>query len=252
MPYSTRDYARGYSSRYLFPPGVKWLLITNTAMFVLYSFTYGTFLGRLLSSFALVPAKVVERFAIWELVTYLFIHGGVFHILFNMLALWMFGKDLEIAWGTRRFLKFYFLCGIGAGLCVILANYLFGNPLVATIGASGAIYGLLLAFGIMYPEAIVLMIVFPVKAKYFVMIVGAIEFYSSLGASTGVSNIAHLGGMLFGYVYLKYELLRGTRRGSGFDPVGTLRGRYKQWQVERARRKFQVYMRKQGGGPWTN
>ena len=165
----------------------------------------------------------------------------------------MFGKDLEAAWGTRRFLKFYFLCGLGAGVCVVVANYIFGSPYTRTIGASGAIYGLLMAFGMTYPDTTVLFsFLFPIKAKYFVMIIGAMAFLSSLGANNGVSNVAHLGGMLFGYAFLKYEALAGGRRG-GFSLGESLRYRYKQWQLERNRRKFQVYMRKQGrGGPWVN
>jgi membrane associated rhomboid family serine protease len=255
MAYSTRDYARGFSSSGLLPPGVRWLLIGNTLLWLMYFFGVRSGFGEFFQHFSLMPAQVVNTFAVWQLFTYMFLHDpyGFGHILFNMLALWMFGKDLENIWGTRRFLKFYFLCGIGAGVCVVLANLLFGNPYTRTIGASGAIYGLLMAFGMTYPNTTVLFsFLFPIKAKYFVMIIGAIAFLSSFGANNGVSNVAHLGGMAFGYVYLKYELSRGGRRGAGFDPIATLRMRYKQWQVERARRKFQVYMRKQGPGPWVN
>jgi len=259
MAYSTRYYARGFSSSGLLPPGVKWLLISNTGLWLLYFLGVRSGFGTVFQHFGLVPAQVVNTFAVWQLFTYMFLHDpfGFGHILFNMLTLWMFGKDLEAIWGTRRFLKFYFLCGVGAGLCVVLANYLFGSPYTRTIGASGAIYGLLMAFGMTYPDTVVLFsFLFPIKAKYFVMIIGAIAFLSSLGANNGVSNIAHLGGMAFGYFYLKYELLRGQSRGGGFDPLGAMRMRYKEWQIERARRKFQVYMRKQGsgprGGPWVN
>jgi membrane associated rhomboid family serine protease len=253
MGYSTRDYARGFSSSGLLPPGVKWLLISNTALWLLYFFGVRSDFGEFFQHFGLVPAQVVRTFAVWQLFTYMFLHDpfGFSHILFNMLTLWMFGKDLESVWGTRRFLKFYFLCGIGAGVCVVVANYIAGTPGTRTIGASGAIYGLLMAFGMTYPNVTVLFsFLFPIKAKYFVMIIGAIAFLSSFGANNGVSNVAHLGGMAFGYFYLKYELLRGSRRG-GVDPMVTLRMRYKQWQVERAKRKFQVYMRKQGRGPWV-
>jgi membrane associated rhomboid family serine protease len=115
-----------------------------------------------------------------------------------------------------------------------------------SIGASGAIFGLLLAFGVLYPNQMVLMnFLFPIKAKYMVMIYGAIELWMSIGPNTGVSSIAHLGGMLFGYVYLKgrWPALR----------MPDLQGRYRQWKLQRAKKKFQVYMRKQGGrGPWVN
>ena len=234
--------------------GVKWLLIINSALFVLYFLAAGSAWSQVFLPFCLVPRSVLGSFAVWQLFTYMFLHSplGFGHILINMLTLWMFGKDLETIWGTRRFLKFYFLCGVGAGVCVVVGNYLFGNPYTRTIGASGAIYGLLMAFGMTYPNSTVLFsFLFPIKAKYFVAIIGAIAFLSSFGANNGVSNVAHLGGMAFGYFYLRYELLRGSRRG-GFDPIGTLRMRYKQWQVERAKRKFQVYMRKQGRGPWVN
>jgi membrane associated rhomboid family serine protease len=187
---------------------------------------------------ALAPAAVVFHFAIWQLVTYLFIHGGLMHLLFNMLSLWMFGSTLEQTWGTRRFLKYYFICGIGAGICDVAVNAALGHWGTRTIGASGAIYGLLLAFGVLYPNQTVLMnFLFPIKAKYLVMIYGAIALFSALGENSGVSSIAHLGGMLFGYLYLKTP-----RRAAVQMP--DLQGAYRRWQMQRAKKKFQVYMRK--------
>jgi membrane associated rhomboid family serine protease len=191
---------------------------------------------------------VVYHFTVWQLFTYLFRHGGIGHLLFNMLSLWMFGSPLEQDWGTRRFLKYYFVCGVGAGLCDVAVNALMGNWFTRTIGASGAIYGLLLAFGVLYPNQTVLMnFLFPIKAKYLVMIYGAIALLSAFSENNGISNIAHLGGMLFGYAYLK------TRwRGLGWN-LASIRSAYKQWELRRAKRKFQVYMKKQGrGGPWVN
>lgn len=266
MPYADRQYYnRGFSSGGLLPPGVKWLLIVNTALFLLYFIAVQfdlALIEGIFQNLALIPAAVVKFLTLWQLVTYMFLHDprGFGHIIFNMLTLWMFGKDLENAWGTRRFLKFYFICGVGAGICVVLMNYIFGTPYTRTIGASGAIYGLLLAFGMTYPDTTVLYsFLFPMKAKYFVMIIGAVAFLSSLGANNGVSNIAHLGGMLFGYLYLKSEKSRPSpvrgraATGGSSNPFSTLRDRYKQWQVERARRKFQVYMRKNDPrGPWVN
>ena len=158
---------------------------------------------------------MLGHFAIWQLVTYMFLHDrGFGHILFNMLTLWMFGMDLERDWGTKHFLKYYFLCGIGAGICDVLVNAALGNLDTRTIGASGAIYGLLLAFGLLYPDRMVLMsFLFPIKAKYFVMIMGAIAFLSSIGSSgSRVSNVAHLGGMLFGYAYLRGRYPAAGRR----------------------------------------
>src|ERR1700693_1079425 len=245
MRYDYKFRAGGYS--YFFPRAVKWLLISNIAIFVIYFFAARTELGQIFQLLALSPELVLGHFAIWQLVTYMFLHGTFGHILFNMLTLWMFGMDLERDWGTRQFLKYYFLCGIGAGICDVLANAAVGNYDTRTIGASGAIYGLLLAFGMLYPDRTVLMsFFFPIKAKYFVMIMGAIAFLSSIGtAGSRVSNVAHLGGMLFGYAYLRMRFLR-------LD-TGKLIQRYQTWKIERAKKKFQVYMRKQGrGGPWVN
>ncbi|MBL8219186.1 MAG: rhomboid family intramembrane serine protease [Bryobacterales bacterium] len=224
-----------------FPRGVKWLLISNIALFLLYFFAVQFRLSAIFYPFGLIPGQVLGGFAIWQLVTYMFLHDpyGFSHILFNMLTLWMFGADLERTWGRKEFLKYYFLCGIGAGICVVLGNAMFGTLNTRTIGASGAIYGLLLAFGVLYPDRIVLFsFLFPIKAKYFVMIIGAIAFLSSIGASGGgVSHVAHLGGMVFGYGYL-----RGI--GRKVDLGTSMRKRYHQWRVERAKKKFQVYMRK--------
>src|SRR5438045_7045756 len=137
---------------------------------------------------------------------YMFLHGGFTHLLFNMLTLWFFGTQLERDWGTRRFLKYYFLCGMAAGVCVLVANLLTRD--VPTIGASGAIFGVLVAFGVMYPNQIVLMnFLFPIKAKYLVMIYAAVELLVTFGGTnTGVSTVAHLGGMAFGYFYLKGKM----------------------------------------------
>jgi membrane associated rhomboid family serine protease len=196
---------------------------------------------------ALTPTLVVYSFPffVWQLFTYMFLHGGIGHLLFNMLALWMFGTPLEQDWGTRRFLKYYFICGVGAGVCDTLVNVALGSR-THTIGASGALYGLLLAFGVLYPETRVLMnFLFPIKAKYLVIIYGAIALLSSLGENSGVSNVAHLGGMLFGYLYLKgpWPALRMP------DALGA----YRRWKLQRAKKKFQVYMRKRDGrGPWVN
>jgi membrane associated rhomboid family serine protease len=236
-----------------FPQGVKWLLIVNTAVFVLKSLLDGQF-GQHIRILELAPIAVVYHFAIWQLVTYLFLHGGIWHLVFNMLTLWMFGTPLEQTWGTRQFLKYYFICGIGAGLCDVALNAAIGNWRTSTIGASGAIYGLLLAFGVIFPNQTVLMgFLFPIKAKYMVMIYAAIELWMSLGVNTGVSNIAHLGGMAVGFAYLKMPARRGTKKRLKLPDWG---GAYRQWKLQRAKKKFQVYMKKhgdpRGGGPWVN
>src|SRR5580704_15690724 len=231
-----------------FPTGVKWLLIVNTAVFVISSLSETV--RNLLAPMALVPDLVVFRFPwyVWQLFTYMFLHGSIGHLLFNMLALWMFGLPLEQTWGTRQFLKYYFLCGIAAGVCDTLVTVLLGHH-TSTIGASGGIYGLLVAFGVLFPDTTVLMsFLFPIKAKYLVMIYAAIALLSALSSgNSGVSNVAHLGGMLFGLIYLKVPVR------AGFLHLPDIGGRYRQYKLQRAKKKFQVYMRKHDGrGPWVN
>jgi len=237
---------RGYYSSY-FPPGVKWLLISNTTVFLLNFFAVLLLGADPFLYFGLAPWQVVQYGYVWQLFTYLFLHGGLWHILFNMLTLWMFGADLERDWGTRRFLKYYFLCGVGAGVCVVVANLLVGNPYTRTIGASGAIYGLLMAYGLLYPDRIVLFsFLFPMKARYFVLLLGVIAFLSSLGSpGGGVSHLAHLGGMIFGYVYLKTRVSR-------LDLLTPARRWFESWKVRRARKKFQVYLRKHDRDRWVH
>jgi membrane associated rhomboid family serine protease len=177
----------------------------------------------------------------------MFLHdpNGFSHILFNMLMLWMFGKDIETVWGTRRFLQYYLICGIGAGICVVVLNTLFGSTESRTIGASGAIYGLLLAYGMLFPEQTVMFsLLFPVKAKYFVIIMGGIAFLATFRSTgDGVSHVAHLGGMIWGYLFLRSKMIK-IRAAPSKDWYGSLRARYNHWRLDRAKRKFQVYMRK--------
>jgi membrane associated rhomboid family serine protease len=186
----------------------------------------------------LMPVATITQLRIWQPATYMFLHAGLFHLLFNMLALWMFGTELERLWGRRYFLKFYFVCGIGAGILTVLFALLpFGVSGVLyhsiVIGASGAIYGLLLAYGLYFPDRpILLFLLFPIPAKYFVMIIGAIAFYSSLGATGGVASATHLAGLVVGYLYLK---------GARLDPLSELKYRYLKWKINRVRRKFDVY-----------
>jgi membrane associated rhomboid family serine protease len=187
--------------------------------------------------FALAPRDVVQRGWLWQLVTYMFLHAGIFHILFNMLALWMFGAELERIWGTRYFLKFYFLTGIGAGALTVIFSLLpfdFARLVQGTVivGASGAIYGLLLAYAMYFPDRPILLIVFWVPAKWCVAILGAIALFSSLSDAGGVANATHLGGLLIGYLLLK---------GARLHPISELKYRYLKWKINRVRKKFDVY-----------
>ena len=214
---------------------MKALIAANVALFILTQLPSGRVLTVWLG---LMPAGVVEQLRIWQPATYMFLHADLFHLLFNMLALWMFGTELERLWGRRYFLKFYFVCGIGAGLLTVVFAFFpfdFSRALYESlvIGASGAIYGLLLAYGLYFPDRPILMfLLFPIPAKYFVMIIGAIAFYSSLGATGGVASATHLGGLVVGYLYLK---------GARVDPLSELKYRYLKWKINRVRRKFDVY-----------
>jgi membrane associated rhomboid family serine protease len=232
-----RRYASPYASSFSFGPGpistvLKVLIGANVAMF-LAQFTSPAVTDVL----GLHPAWVVRYGWIWQLATYMFLHGGIFHILFNMLALWMFGAELERIWGTRYFLKFYFVTGIGAAALTVVFSLLpfgFSQQLqyANIIGASGAIYGLLLAYALYFPERPILLIVFPVPAKIAVMILGAIALVSSLGETGGVANATHLGGLLVGYLFLK---------GNRMHPISELKYRYLKWKINRVRKKFDVY-----------
>lgn len=229
-------------------PAVKWLLISNVAVFVLHFFAVRLDLDRPFLWFSLIPRWVLSL-SVWQLVTYLFIHsaGDILHILMNMLFLWFFGRALEATWGTARFLRYYFLCGIGAGLCVVIAAIITSNLDSRTIGASGAIYGLLVAFGMLFPEEEILFLgQFPMKVRWFVIIMGAIAFLFTFGSAggSGVSHVAHLGGMLCGYVYIKSTSQKSY--GKTADPLDWIRRAYRDWKHARAKKKFQVYLRKQG------
>jgi membrane associated rhomboid family serine protease len=230
--YATRPTGLSYS----FGPGgmtpaVKWLIIANAVMFLV-TLVYRPVIGYL----GLIPEMVLEQLWIWQPVTYLFLHGGAFHILFNMLGIWMFGVELERRWGTEFFLKYYAVTGVGAGFTVIVAGLLpfaatAGTYESVTIGASGALYGLLMAFALYFPDRPILMfLLFPIPAKYFVMIIGAMAFLAAPGSQ--VSQAAHLGGLLFGYLYL-----RGGRGGLSAE----IKYRYLKWRMNRLRRKFDVY-----------
>lgn len=210
-------------------PAVKSLIIINICVFFLQIVIDRLNVNYLEIYFGLIPAGVTQEFMIWQFVTYMFLHGGVFHILVNMLMLYMFGNELERLWGTRRFLRYYFITGIGAGLC----SWIVGIHTVAIIiGASGAIYGLLLAYGVTYPNRIVyLSFLFPVKVKWMVLIMGGIAFLSSISQpNSGVAHVAHLGGMVVGFIYLKGRNWRSLYR--QFEA---------QRRHEKLKRQFEVY-----------
>jgi rhomboid family protein len=233
-----RRYPSPYASSFSFGPGpistaLKAIIAANVVVFV-----GQIFFPIITDVLGLRPVFVVRTLWVWQIATYMFLHGGLFHLLFNMLALWMFGTELERTWGTRYFLKFYFVTGIGAGVLTVLFSFLpfaFAQQLqyANIIGASGAIYGLLLAYALYFPDRPIYMyFIVPVPAKVFVAIMGAIAFISSLGESGGVANATHLGGLAVGYLFLKSGRIH---------PLSELKYRYLKWKINRVRKKFDVY-----------
>jgi membrane associated rhomboid family serine protease len=216
MPYTSQgNYYRpsmfgGFS---FFPPVIKSLLIANAAVFLLYSFV-GSFTMdgvplRLALDYYLGLMPIGHGFYPWQLITYQFMHASFMHLLFNMVfGLWMFGMEVENTWGSKKFLTFYLLCGVAAGISqLILAPIIEpSQTLSPTVGASGAVFGVLIAFGMMFPDRyIFIYFLLPIKAKYFVMILIALGVLS-VGGNDNVANLAHLGGALAGYLYMLYDI----------------------------------------------
>jgi membrane associated rhomboid family serine protease len=192
------------------PPATQALLIANIVVFLLQSSCGGDSEGL----FALWP--VGYGFQAWQLVSYSFLHGGIGHIFFNMFALYMFGADVERLFGSRFFLLYYFACVVSAALLHLVVTGLVGAYPAPTIGASGAVYGVLLAFGMYFPRRMVMLIIppIPMQARYFVILFGALELvFGVTGTEAGVAHFAHLGGMLGGWLMIQYR-----RRGFPFGP----------------------------------
>src|SRR5438874_4426443 len=215
-------------------PAIKAIIIANVAAFLI-----SLVVPAITLTFGLRPADIFGRLHIWQPVTYMFLHAGIFHILFNMLALWMFGVELERTWGSRYFVRYYFICGVGAAMTTVLLSFVpgsFGQQLYdsLTIGASGAIYGVLLAYALYFPNRpIYLYMLFPIPAKVFVMIMGGIALVLSVSEpGGGVAYTTHLGGLVAGYLYLK---------GGRLHLLSEIKYRYLKWRINRTRRHFDVY-----------
>jgi membrane associated rhomboid family serine protease len=240
-------------------PGVKLIVLICTGVFFLQTFLDLT-IGRLAvyhyvtQVFGLIPSAVTHGLRIWQPFTYMFLHADLLHFLLNMLILWMFGRDLEVVWRKKRFLNYFFLCGVGAGLIEVIVKtipVLFGRPPsdVPTIGASGAIFGILIANAVLFPDRRIWLIPFPIMIpmRPYVAVMAAIEFFGTLGSGgDDVAHICHLGGMLVGYIYL--------RRGSFLYSV---RNTFTDWKIQRNKKRFQVYMNKHKEPPsrpdrWVN
>ncbi len=230
---------QGYYGPQLFAPkvssAVKLLVIANVACWfflVLVLQTYFLEFPLVYRFFGFTPSLVSSRFFIWQFFTYMFLHGaGVFHILFNMLILWMFGSELERLWGKKFFLIYYFVCGVGSALiyfiCIQIYLLFGGDSLIAAtpvVGASGAIFGLLLAYGLIFGERMVLFMFFiPMRARHFIILIAAVELLTVLGSGLGgtTANLAHLGGLISGLLFLK---LRGTWQKHLASSLARLRG----------------------------
>ena len=210
-----RDYYRpsgfGFS---FFPPVIKNLLIINAAVFIVQTIFEKLMFGGVPGwyyvnrYFALNPlvgldqANQANNFQFWQLITYQFMHGGFTHLLFNMFMLWMFGMEVENIWGSKKFLIFYLICGIGAGIFQSVMPLIFGLDLAPTVGASGSVFGVMIAFAMFFPDRyIYIYFLVPVKAKYLVAFLVVIEFMS-VGNMSLVAHLAHIGGALTGFFFV--------------------------------------------------
>ncbi len=205
-------FLNGFGGFSIFPPIIKSLIIINVVVFFFDVFFLGLYhinnvpLKFYFSKYFYLQPIGSGNFYIWQLITYQFIHGGIWHLFFNLFALWMFGVELESIWGSRKFLTFYLLAGVGAGLFQLFIAPLFAEPL-PTIGASGSVFGVLTAFGFTFPNRPVFMfpIFIPIPAKFFVILYAGLAFLLGITGSAGnVAHIAHLGGAVTGFLLLRF------------------------------------------------
>ena len=183
----------------LFTDAIKTLISINFGIFILQSISSSEMM--FFSNFGLVPKLVWSQLKIWQPFTYMFFHGDIWHVLINMFVLWMFGSELERVWGKKNFLRFYFVTGVGSGL----GTMIFGlQSMTPVVGASGAVYGVLLAYGFIFPNRTVYLYgIIPIKSFWFVIGIGVIAFISSFNNVSNISHLTHLFGMIIGYLYLK-------------------------------------------------
>lgn len=241
-----------------FTRAIKTLIALNAGIFflmVLLNALHHPEANRWISFWFALTSRDVVHGHIYQLVTYGFLHGGFLHLFFNMLMLWMFGSMLETTWGSRRFWEFYLVGIVGAALGTVALAYTVGpfvhlTPDTATIGASGAIYAILMACAMLFGNQEVYMFPLPVaiRMKYLVGILAFIALISALGSVGDTANVAHLSGLIFGYLYIRFVPRRGltyafSEAGYGF------RNRIHRWKLNRSKKKFQVYMKKHGQDP---
>lgn len=211
------------------PPIVARLITANVLVYLVQTLT-GDWCAR---EFGLIPA-LVEQGEVWRLFTYQFLHGSVFHLLLNMFALWMFGSELAPRWGSSFFLRYYFLCAVGGGILFTLARL---GTRIPSVGASGAIYGVLMAYAMCFPNRqVYLYFLVPVRVRYVIVFLILLELTQAVQSNeTGIAHAAHLGGMAFGYAYLRWNGV------SGFDPfpsgtIGNWKRQWRRWQTRRRMR----------------
>jgi membrane associated rhomboid family serine protease len=232
-----------------FTPAVVWLLGINTAVFLaLSAFGSRSVIEWVFANLGLVPRTAVLHLAIWQVVTYSFVHAGFWHWFGNMIALWMFGAQFESSWGSRRFLELFFFGVIGAAITTIALSFahILITPDVSTVGASGGIFAILMAFGMVFGENEIMLIPFPflIKAKYFVLILIVVTVAFAISGGGSTAYLAHLGGLLFGYLYVKFVPARGIAGGVSFSEwYYGLKNSYYRARRRRAAKKFEVYMR---------
>ena len=210
---------------------IKILIVANVSVFFLETLlelesTFNMFFG-------LVPKYLWSNLYIWQPFTYLFLHGGIWHLFINMLVLWMFGSEIERYWGRREFLGFYFITGVGSGILTALFSL---ESTIPVVGASGAIYGVLLAYGMMFPNRVIyLYFLIPVKVKYFVLFIGGIAFISSLtDTGSAVSHLTHLSGMVIGFLYMKSNVRISNLSGS----LSNFKIKHEVKKAERVRKSY--------------
>jgi membrane associated rhomboid family serine protease len=244
---------RGRTISLSLPPFTHWvkrLILTYAGIYLVMAILGVAFPAAHLwvtLNLALIPERTVHGM-IWQLITYSFLHFQLLHFLFNALALWMFGSQIESDWGSKRFLEFYFFCTVAAALTTVAVSFtrILGlSPETTTIGASGGIYGLLVAFGVLYGESEIMMFPLPfmIKAKYFIWGIVFLTLVGAIQETGGVANVAHLGGLLFGYLYLKFLPRKGLLYATS-ERYFSMRNEYYRWKRRRAAKKFEVYMQK--------
>lgn len=215
-------------------PMVKNLLIVLAAAFLVQTLLVKTGFGSVVAWLSLYPPAVVSYFALWQLVTYALLHGGVWHLAMNCLGLWMLGGDVERFLGSRGFLKYFVICVFGGGLLHTLFGLLSAQPR-PVIGASAGVLGIVLAFAMFFPQRqlFIFPLPFPIRARTFALIFGAIELFSAIDANPGdsIAHFAHLGGMAAGYLYIKFFLRRGG--GGGTFGLFRTRGRFRRFDEKR-------------------